>query len=254
MRPAITAVVGLALALAVLVPAAAQDNPPTLQISANPLLGDILVDARGMTLYQFTRDGDHGNCYSRCAELWPPFVLSQGAPVPGPGLGVGPDLMTRHDGTRQVTYAGIPLYYFARDRNPGDANGEGIDGLWFVVEPLSPSVQPAPTISATRDYRLGVIITDRRGMTLYRFARDGASLSTCYDQCAEARPPVLLRAGAPRLQAGIGGRVGATMRRDGAMQVTYNEMPLYYFAGDTSPGETQGERTDGDWFVVPAER
>jgi predicted lipoprotein with Yx(FWY)xxD motif len=233
-----------------------------VQISAHPQLGDILVDGRGMTLYRFIRDGDRGNCYSRCAELWSPFILGEGEPVAGPGLGVSVQVMTRHDGTRQITYAGMPLYYFALDRNPGDANGQGMDGLWFVVEPLPVDVQPAPTVRSTRDERLGVILTDVRGMTLYRFSGDAASMSNCYDQCAAAWPPLLVRAAAPSLQAGIGGTVGAAMRRDGTMQVTYNEMPLYRFSGDTSPGdtggvgpsETRGVGIDGNWFAVPAER
>ena len=135
------AIVGTCLALILLMPAAAQTPPaPIVAIAEHPALGRILADDRGVTLYRFTRDGpDVSNCYDQCAQTWPPLLVAEdGEPMPGPELGGALGVIARRDNTRQVTYSGMPLYYYARDANPGDANGQGVGGVWFVVEPVSP--------------------------------------------------------------------------------------------------------------------
>lgn len=112
--------------------------------------------------------------------------------------------------------------------------------------------QPAPTVRVMRDPALGNILVDPRGMTLYRFTRDEPNMSNCYDQCAQIWPPLLLPSGNPVAPAGLGGRLGITVRRDGTRQVTYNGMPLYLYVRDTRPGETNGQGVGGVWFVVEA--
>lgn len=94
--------------------------------------GNILVDGRGMTVYRFARDeGSTSNCYDMCAMTWP-FVAAPATLAPGTGGTLG--VHARRDGTRQVLYNGVPVYNFARDTNPGDTNGQGVGGVWFVVE------------------------------------------------------------------------------------------------------------------------
>ena len=98
--------------------------------------GSYLVDAKGMTLYMFTKDTRTSSaCYNQCATLWPPFTTN-GAPVGATGL--TPSLLgtiTRTDGKMQVTYNGHPLYYYSKDQKPGDILGQTFAGLWFVVSP-----------------------------------------------------------------------------------------------------------------------
>jgi predicted lipoprotein with Yx(FWY)xxD motif len=101
-------------------------------------LGQILVDGSGRTLYLFKADtGTTSHCNGACAAAWPPDTTN-GKPMAG---GVSSTLLgttTRSDHTTQVTYQGHPLYYFAHDANPGEANGQGINafgGLWFVLAP-----------------------------------------------------------------------------------------------------------------------
>jgi predicted lipoprotein with Yx(FWY)xxD motif len=95
-------------------------------------LGSILVDAEGFTLYIFTNDTEGvSTCYDDCAANWPA--------VPG-DTAIGADLdaslfatAARDDGTEQMTVNGMPLYRFTPDEAPGDVNGQGVGGVWFVV-------------------------------------------------------------------------------------------------------------------------
>ena len=96
---------------------------------------------------------------------------------------------------------------------------------------------------------LGPILTDSAGRTLYMFTKDAPGLSTCYDQCASAWPP-LTSASEPVLPDGLPGVLGSTPRTDGSLQVTYNGMPLYYWVKDQQPGDTTGQNVGGVWFVI----
>jgi predicted lipoprotein with Yx(FWY)xxD motif len=98
--------------------------------------GEILVDSIGMSLYLFMNDSeDVSTCYGNCAANWPP--LTADGDFAG-GEGVNPDLLgttAREDGTLQITYNGWPLYYYIDDGAPGDVNGQGVGGVWFLVSP-----------------------------------------------------------------------------------------------------------------------
>ncbi|MGD2058700.1 MAG: hypothetical protein PVF85_01395 [Anaerolineales bacterium] len=98
--------------------------------------GEILVDFKGMSLYLFMNDKpDESTCYGSCAANWPPLIADGDF---GGGEGVDTELIdttTRDDGTLQVTYNGWPLYYYGADEAPGDTNGQGVGGVWFLVSP-----------------------------------------------------------------------------------------------------------------------
>ena len=110
-------------------------------------LGSLLVDSRGMTLYIFKNDTVVvSNCGVDCASAWPPLTVKAGlTPAGAPGVTGRLAVFKRSDGSEQVTYNGWPLYYYAGDTNPGDANGQGIGGLWFVA-PLTASQPAQPTL------------------------------------------------------------------------------------------------------------
>jgi len=99
-------------------------------------LGDYLVGEDGKALYLFTKDTkDTPTCAGQCAAAWPPFEL-EGAETVAAGDGVSGALATvvrADDGKRQVTYNGIPLYYFAKDAAAADTRGQGLNGVWFLV-------------------------------------------------------------------------------------------------------------------------
>jgi predicted lipoprotein with Yx(FWY)xxD motif len=103
-------------------------------------LGPILAAGpKRLTVYLFEADkGTASACTGACAKAWPP-VTTGGAPVAAAGA-VNADLGTiaRADGTKQVTYKGHPLYFFAKDGDAGDAYGEGANAFgadWYVLRP-----------------------------------------------------------------------------------------------------------------------
>ena len=104
---------------------------------ANSPLGRILVDSKGITLYDFPPDkGTTSVCYGACAALWPPLT-THGKPIAGPGVRASLLGTTkRSDGKLEITYGGHPLYYFVTDRKPGQTTGQGINqfgGPWWVL-------------------------------------------------------------------------------------------------------------------------
>lgn len=97
--------------------------------------GTILANANGETLYVFLQDeGGESTCYDQCEQTWPPLV-ADGDPVAGDGVTGELGTTERRDGSLQVTIAGSPLYTYAADTAPGDTNGQGVGGNWFVVAP-----------------------------------------------------------------------------------------------------------------------
>ncbi len=73
-------------------------------------------------------------CTGGCASAWPPFIVTA-APAAPAGAAGKITLITRADGGKQVAYNGAPLYTFSGDSAPGDANGQGSGGSWFVAAP-----------------------------------------------------------------------------------------------------------------------
>jgi len=101
--------------------------------------------------------------------------------------------------------------------------------------------------------KLGQILVDSKGRTLYLFEADTNGKSTCSGTCAATWPP--LTVASPSAGSGVDdGALVTTKRADGTQQVTYHGHPLYYYAGDgSSPGSTKGENLNtfgGIWYVV----
>jgi predicted lipoprotein with Yx(FWY)xxD motif len=107
-----------------------------VNVSQNSVLGPILVDSKGMTLYIYSKDTPNtSNCYIGCISYWPP-LLTNGAPIAGTGITASLlGTTSRTDGTTQVTYNGWPLYYFVSDVATGDMRGENNLGVWFAITP-----------------------------------------------------------------------------------------------------------------------
>jgi len=103
---------------------------------ASTKLGKVLVAGdKGMTVYLFTPDTKSKSaCTADCATNWPP-VTSDAAPTLGKGLDAEDfGTLTRDDGTKQVTFYGHPLYFFAGDKAAGDTTGQGLFSKWYVVD------------------------------------------------------------------------------------------------------------------------
>jgi predicted lipoprotein with Yx(FWY)xxD motif len=127
-----------------------------------------------------------------------------------------------------------------------------------VAAVLIPVSQARPSKGSTASVRiwqskLGQILVDGRGRSLYLFEKDKRGKSSCNGGCASAWPP-LIAASTPRAGAGVkASLLGRTKRRDGRWQVTYNRHPLYTFFQDTKKGQTNGEGLDdfgAHWYAV----
>jgi len=118
---------------------------------------------------------------------------------------------------------------------------------------------PAPSSGATgmsviaKSSGLGTILTDGTGRTLYVFAKDTGTKSTCSGACASAWPPATTN-GTPTGGSGVtSSKLGETKRGDGMTQVTFAGHPLYYFSGDNAPGQTNGNGVTAfgaQWFAL----
>ncbi len=117
-------------------PASATSGTASLSTATVGNLGKIVVDGTGRTLYVYDMDTakpPKSNCYGSCATTWPPLLAGTGTPTVS---GISASLVgtvARTDGTKQVTIAGSPLYYFASDTKAGQATGQAFGGIWWVV-------------------------------------------------------------------------------------------------------------------------
>jgi predicted lipoprotein with Yx(FWY)xxD motif len=99
--------------------------------------------------------------------------------------------------------------------------------------------------------KLGTILVNSKGLTLYHFTADTATTSACTGSCASVWPPLLMTgSGSPVGGSGITGL--GTIQVAAGRQVTYHSMPLYTYSGDKSPGQTNGQGIEGKWFAVVA--
>lgn len=94
-------------------------------------LGNILTDAKGMTLYTYAKDKSGvSNCTGACLKAWPAYVASSQTGTFPANISV----IKRTDGTLQYAWRAMPLYYYIGDKKVGDVNGNGIEGVWNVIK------------------------------------------------------------------------------------------------------------------------
>jgi predicted lipoprotein with Yx(FWY)xxD motif len=136
------------------------------------------------------------------------------------------------------------------------ACGGGDDGP--AAEATSTTTSPTATTTPEpaagvrlADTSLGEILVGPEDMTLYGFTVDDPGVSNCYDDCARVWPPL-------PADTSIGdgldeSRFSTTERDDGTTQLVIGDWPLYYFAGDSAPGDVNGQDVEGVWFVVTAD-
>jgi predicted lipoprotein with Yx(FWY)xxD motif len=113
----------------------------------------------------------------------------------------------------------------------------------------------APITLKVSESKLGRIMTDGEGLTLYMFTPDSRNVSVCEDRCLAAWPPLMLKAGQTiddvKLENGLRrSKLGVAMRFDGSRQVTYDGWPLYYWFRDAKAGDTTGQWVGNVWFVL----
>jgi len=119
-------------------PSASAETSETYEVKvASASIGKFLTGEDGKTLYTFKSDtAGKSTCSGDCATNWPPFTVdSKDQLKAGTGVTGALDVISRDDGSKQVTYKGAPLYYFSGDAKAGDTNGQGLFGKWFAAAP-----------------------------------------------------------------------------------------------------------------------
>ncbi|MEM9402260.1 MAG: hypothetical protein AAGA44_07125 [Pseudomonadota bacterium] len=233
-------------------------------------IGEVFAkEADGFTLYTFENDRDDvdgdgagdSDCNGGCADNWPPLLADATSEATGAF-----SIITRDDGTSlQWAFKGLPLYTFAGDANAGETNGDGNGDVWYVARPdpwMRGDVDASAkgTVFVGRgsvrgvDGSGGIADTrdEREGFTLYTFENDrndtdgdGNGDSDCNAGCAETWPPLYADPGATE-----GGPFTIVTRDDGTRQWALLGLPLYFFAPDLAPGDTEGEGAGNVWYVA----
>jgi predicted lipoprotein with Yx(FWY)xxD motif len=117
----------------------------------------------------------------------------------------------------------------------------------------STSGSTAAIVAARTVPKLGKVIVDAKGLTLYDFHKDKGGKSACYGACAQVWPP-LLSDGKPQVGEGaMASKLGTSKRKDGTVQVTYAGWPLYTYTADNKPGDATGNDIDSfgaEWYAL----
>ena len=232
----------------------------TLELATSATLGSYLTDGNGRALYLYSKDFPAAsgaaastavsNCSGGCLTAWPVFHAD--AIAPGPGLKAADfGELTRADGSKQTTFHGWPLYYFASDTQASDTKGEGVGNVWFVLrDPFySMLVMSSPTQGGP-----GLYLSTPDGMTLYYYTPDtvgtGATppASACTGGCLQAWPAFL--ASSTVLPSKVAAALTSFDRGGGVMQSAWKGHPLYLFASDKKSGDVKGDKVGNIWFVV----
>jgi predicted lipoprotein with Yx(FWY)xxD motif len=217
-------------------------NPNTVQLATNDNLGSILTDVEGMSLYILSKDiKGTSECTGGCIDAWPIFYtekITLDAGLDNSDFGV----ITRPDGTKQTTYKGWPLYYFANDVVPGDTKGDKVGNRFFVAKPDYSLMYAQTQIEGENN--LTFYMTDALGRTLYAFFKDTFNDNnfTKEDFSNNALFPIF-HTEIDKLPSILNKDDFKTIDVFGRKQLTYKGNPLYYSDKDLKKGDILGRST-----------
>ena len=140
--------------------------------------------------------------------------------------------------------------------SPSSSSGSGSTPSYGPAKPGASTTAKSPgaaSVVGTKTSSLGTFLVDGNGRALYLWDADHGAMSTCSGACAQAWPP-LTATGTPKASGQVkSSLLGTTKRADGSREVTYDGHPLYYYAGDSAPKQTNGQGSDSfgsPWWVV----
>lgn len=234
-------------------------TPPRtdIHLDSNTQVGTHIVDKDGRSLYFFSDDADGlSNCTGGCLATWPAFLADSSTTTYSDGLTASDfKTITLPAGSKQTTYKGWPLYYYAPGGTPesgGQTNGEGIGGIWFVAKKnYSVMIANNQLIGGNgtnylSDYSAGngrsIYLTDGNGNTLYTFARDSNLVNkfTKPDFSNNGLFPIYETTNIT-VPSILNTSLFVTIDFNGKKQLTYNGWPLYFYGADSLVrGSTKG--------------
>jgi predicted lipoprotein with Yx(FWY)xxD motif len=136
--------------------------------------------------------------------------------------------------------------------NGGGAYG-GSGGETSKAASSEPTSGGTAAVVSAATTKLGKLIVDSKGFTLYNFHKDKGGKPTCYGACEEAWPPLTTNGKPQAGEGAMASKLGTTERKDGTLQVTYAGWPLYTYVGDSKPGETNGNDISAfgaEWYAL----
>ena len=222
-----------------------------IQISSNTQFGNVLTDANGKTLYFFSNDTKGtSTCNGNCLATWPIYYSSETST----DVKIDKSLLgeiTREDGSKQSTYKGWPLYYYAGDGQSGQAKGDAVNKIWYVAKPdyllmiANAQLVGHDGKNYLSDYSEGtgktIYLTDDKGRTLYAFKPDKFNKNN-YTEADFSNDAIW-----PIYQKETGSLPSLVRTADiavitvfGKKQLTYKGWPLYYFGQAQQRGDNKG--------------
>jgi len=206
----------------------------------------------GFSLYTFDNDtAGTSNCSDGCLSNWPALIAPVGAVASAPY-----SLVERASGEQQWAINGFPLYFFAGDTEAGQVNGDEAGGVWHLARPAPVASSTHPDEGLLFIAKGNIVGADGEpegtfeDFTVYIFEEDTEGLSTCFGGCATTWPPLFAPADAKNFGdfTVITRDNPETPEIEQEFQWSYKGQPLYFFVGDGSPGDTNGEY--GTWFIA----
>jgi predicted lipoprotein with Yx(FWY)xxD motif len=244
------------------------DNTPkgtSVKLASSTKFGSIMTDSLGKSLYFFSLDANGtSGCSGDCIAAWPVFYkehLTIDTSLKAADFGV----ITRADGSKQTTYKGWPLYYYAGDAKAGDITGDALNNVWFIAKPdytvMLANTQLVGNDGVQYNSQLqpgqGVTqyITDAYGRTLYAFAHDhnNTNVYTKADFSNNATWPIYEVDTIKNIPSILDKASFVKINVFGKIQLVYKGWPLYYFGPDQQTrGNTKGVSvpTPGVWPYV----
>lgn len=222
-----------------------------VQITANSQFGSILTDENGKTLYFFSNDTKGSStCSGNCLATWPVYYSSEAST----DVKIDKSLLgeiIREDGSKQSTFKGWPLYYYAGDSESGQAKGDAVNKIWYVAKPdyllmvANAQLIGHDSKNYLADYTEGtgktIYLTDDKGRTLYAFKPDKFNKNnyTEPDFSNDAIWPIYQKE-TGSLPSLVGSADIAVISVFGKKQLTYKGWPIYYFGQDQQRGDNKG--------------
>jgi len=143
----------------------------------------------------------------------------------------------------------------SNNESSSSGGGNSTESAASTTSESAGSSGAATFVSIASVPKLGSVIVNSKGFTLYDFHKDKGTKSSCYGECAKVWPP-LTTEGAPQPSNGASAsKLGTTKRSDGTIQVTYAGHPLYTYVADTKPGDAKGNDFSsfgGQWYALKA--
>lgn len=251
-------------------PAGAAAKPPVLtSISVKGFPG-ILADSSGALYVLSTEHAGALHCKAACLDTWKPVLVpsaTTSVKVASSAKERGHvGFVKRTSSTKQVTYNGYPLYTYAADKTATQVKGASLaadGGRWYVVHAAATTNAATPFEAQLQSANIAGfhgVLESNTSRTLYLLSNEVGGVVACTGACLASWPPMEVptatAAASISLGAGVDGKIGFVTRSSTEKQVTFNSYPVYTFAGDRGPNQSNGqgiqEPSGATWYVINA--